>query len=155
MNSDVIKQVAALSKMDLKDLRLLWKEMFKEPAHSRNSKSYLVKWLAYRIQEMAYGGLSETAAQRLEALAFGNKKNQNILHTGHPSQDIPASGARLVREWKGIEHVVTILPNGFEYQGRKFRSLSAVANHITGSKWNGKVFFGLKKQVVQTQEATK
>jgi hypothetical protein len=66
-----------------------------------------------------------------------------------PAGEKLLSGTRLVREWKGVEHCCTILADGFEYQGRRFKSLSAVANHITGTKWNGKVFFGLKKQGVR------
>ena len=58
----------------------------------------------------------------------------------------PIAGTRLIREWKGVEHCVTVLDDGYEYQGRPFKSLSAVARTITGTRWNGLLFFGLKNQ---------
>ena len=143
MDISVIKQVAALPRMNGGELRKMYQEYFKEPPISSN-KTYLVKQLAYRIQELAEGGMSDALSKRLEALGGGKKQAQSPPKKPEPEQ--LSQGARLVREWKGISHVVTVLPKGFEYQGKTFRSLSGVAFHITGTKWNGKVFFGLKKQ---------
>ena len=142
MDISVIKQVAALPRMNGGELRKMYQEYFKEPPISSN-KTYLVKQLAYRIQELADGGMSDALSKRLEALTGGKK--QPPKRDPKPEQ-LTQEGARLVREWKGVSHVVTVLPKGFEYQGQTFRSLSGVAFHITGTKWNGKVFFGLKKQ---------
>jgi hypothetical protein len=100
--------------------------------------------LAYRVQELAYGGLSPQTAERLDALADelegkGPKRRSSL-------QNRPIAGTRLVREWRGIEHGVTVRQEDFEYQGRPYKSLSAIARQITGTRWNGLVFFGLKKQ---------
>jgi hypothetical protein len=97
---------------------------------------------AYRIQELAYGGLSEETIERLDALAdeLEGKKPKR----GHSLQDRPMAGTRLIREWRGIQHSVTVRQEDFEYKGRPYKSLSAIARLITGTQWNGLVFFGLK-----------
>ena len=144
---NVAEQVAALSDMDAAELKRLWREYYDGREPPVKNKTFLVKRLAYRIQEMAYGGLSAETAQKLNDLAVEfEQKTPNVLHVGHRPKDPPIAGTRLVREWKGVEHVVSVLPEGYEYQGRRYKSLTAIANHITGSKWNGKVFFNLKKQ---------
>ncbi len=146
MNIRVIKQVAALPQMKVMDLKAMWKEYF-EDAPASNNKSYLVKQLAYRIQELAEGGLSDETGQRLAQLA-GRQDEQipRIMHVNQRPKDPPIAGAQLVREWKGVEHIVSVQSDGYEYQGRKYKSLSAVAREITGTRWNGRIFFGLKKQ---------
>src|SRR5690606_4653342 len=109
---------------------------------------YLIPRLAWRIQELAYGGLSDTAKQRLEQLM--RMKEIETKSAGRKRDDDkpkkinrPAVGTRLVREYHGVEHHVTVTRNGFEYQGRTFRSLSQIAREITGSPWSGPLFFGL------------
>lgn len=101
--------------------------------------------LAYRIQELAYGGLKPETVARLEALGEqldgGNLTTRRIRHDARP-----IAGTRLIREWQGVEHTVTVLAEGYEWQGRPYRSLSAIARTITGTRWNGLVFFGLKNQ---------
>ncbi|MBF0401355.1 MAG: DUF2924 domain-containing protein, partial [Magnetococcales bacterium] len=100
--------------------------------------------MAYRIQELAHGGVSERTEKRLDRLADEEDAPQERKRM--PSGQL-LPGTRLVREWKGVQHSCTVLENGgFEYQGRRFGSLSAVATAITGTKWNGHVFFSLKKQ---------
>ena len=141
---DVLKQVAALTYMSTPNLKTMWKKLFdaKSPPYNRQ---FLVKRLAYRLQELAYGGLSETSEQRLKDLA-DNTNPLTRTPTGHASDNQPVPGTRLIREWKGVEHCVTALADGFEYKGRHFRSLSAVARNITGTRWNGRIFFGTRKQ---------
>jgi hypothetical protein len=99
--------------------------------------------LAYRIQELAYGGLTPATLERLEALGEqldgGNVVLRRIRH-----DDKPIAGTRLIHEYRGIEHCVTVRQEGYEYQGRPYGSLSAIARAITGTRWNGWVFFGLK-----------
>ena len=105
--------------------------------------SRLEKRLAYRIQELAYGGLKPETRARLEALGE-QLDGGNVVLRRVRADGPPLAGTRLVREHAGVEHAVTVLVDGFEWEGRPYRSLSAVARHITGTRWNGWTFFGLK-----------
>lgn len=99
--------------------------------------------LAYRVQELAYGGLKPDTLKRLEDL--GEQLDGGNIGLRSVRADLkPIAGTRLIREWQGVEHTVTVTLNGFEWQGRPYQSLSAIARAITGSRWNGWVFFGLK-----------
>jgi hypothetical protein len=144
VSDNIVAQVAALKRADTKALKARWRELFgaEPPPYNRR---FLESRLAYRLQELAYGGLPADAVARLAALAAE-------VGEGHPKNnkravgDRPVSGTRLIREWKGVEHQVTVRDVDFEYQGRPFKSLSAIARAITGTRWNGLVFFGLKAQ---------
>jgi hypothetical protein len=109
------------------------------------NRRFLESRLAYRIQKLAYGGLKPETVERLEALAEGLDGN-NALMRQRRGMSRPLAGTVLVREWQGVEHRTTVLNDGYEYQGRPHKSLSAVARAITGTRWNGLVFFGLKSQ---------
>jgi hypothetical protein len=101
--------------------------------------------IAYRIQELAYGGLKPETLRRLEIL--GEQYDSDNIITRRIRHDAkPVAGTRLVREYRGIEHTVTVLADGYEWEGRPYRSLSAIARAITGTRWNGLVFWGLKRQ---------
>ena len=93
---------------------------------------------------MAYGGLKPETLERLAALA--EQVNGKPTRRARSAQDRPIAGTRLVREWKGIEHSITVRDEGYEYQGRPYKTLSAIARVITGTRWNGWIFFGLKNQ---------
>ena len=93
---------------------------------------------------MAYGGFKPETVERLAALAGG--LGEKGTRRARSAQDRPIAGTRLVREWQGAEHSVTVRDDGYEYQGRPYKSLSAIARLITGTRWNGWVFFGLKNQ---------
>ena len=142
--STVLRQVAELNDMDLSQLKERWRELF-DSAPPSYGRTMMMKRLAYRIQEMAYGGLPREVRDEMDRILHGagyddmGRKGHVKKHTG------PIPGTLLIREWKGRRHEVTALENGFEYRGRSFRSLSAVAFHITGTKWNGPAFFGLRK----------
>ena len=140
-NINVIKQVAILPEMTTDELKQMWKKYHKTTPPPFN-RVFLIKRLAYRIQELAYGGLSKETEQRLDGLVSDEDGQSSKM----PAKEQVLPGTRLVRGWKGVEHSCTVLDDGFEYQGRRFKSLTAVANFITGSRWNGLVFFGLKKQ---------
>lgn len=142
MSIEVLKRVAALPGMTTVELKGMWQELCRSEPPPYN-RVFLVKRLSYRIQELAHGGLSEKAGERLERLAAGEEV---LPERKRPPGERLLPGTRLVREWKGVEHCCTILEDGFEYQGRRFKSLSAVANFITGTRWNGLVFWGLKRQ---------
>jgi hypothetical protein len=144
MSASVLAQLTALKGLPTQDLKRRWRELFETEAPPHNRR-FLESRLAYRIQELAYGGLKPETVERLDALA-------EDLDGGDPgkrrrmAKDRPIAGTRLMREWQGVEHCVTVRDNDYEYQGRPYKSLSAIARAITGTRWNGLVFFGLKNQ---------
>jgi hypothetical protein len=135
-------RLAALKTTPMPDLKRQWRELFETEPPAFNRR-YLESRLAYRIQELAYGGLKPATVKRLEAL--GEQLDGGNITTRRVRGDLtPIVGTRLVREWRGVEHIVTVTADGFAWQGRPYRSLSAIARAITGTRWNGWVFFGLK-----------
>lgn len=142
--ADVVGRIAALKTATTPELKQQWRELFgKEPPPG--NRPYLESRLAYRIQELAYGGLKPETRARLEALG-GQLDGGNVVLRRIRADSRPLAGTRLLREYGGIEHVVTVLADGFEWEGRPYKSLSAIARAITGTRWNGWTFFGLKGQ---------
>jgi Protein of unknown function (DUF2924) len=143
MTDTVLAQLAALKTAPTAALKARWRELFdtEPPPYNRR---YLESRLAYRVQELAYGGLKPETIERLRAL--GEQYTGKGAARRQRGDDRPISGTRLIREWQGIEHCVTVRDADFEYQGRPYKSLSAAARAITGTRWNGLVFFGLKSQ---------
>jgi hypothetical protein len=139
-DSTIAARLAALPTMATPDLKALWHELNSKPAPAFN-RHYLISRLAYRIQELAYGGLKPATRAKLDALADG-------LDPKQARKRVPArliAGTRLCRGWQGVEYTVTVLHDGgFDWQGRRYASLSAVARAITGTRWNGPLFFGLR-----------
>ena len=145
MTGTVLTQLAALPTLATADLKQLWLRLYERDPPPYN-RAYLEKRLAYRIQELAHGGLSDDTKARLSALADGEDRRAVEAARRKRRAEAPLAGTRLVREWRGTEHHVTCLGDaGFEWQGRRYKSLSAVARAITGTQWNGWTFFGLKK----------
>jgi hypothetical protein len=142
MTDSVLARLTALKTTATPDLRKQWRDLFDTVPPPYNRR-FLESRLAYRIQELAYGGLKPETLRRLEALGEQLASGGRIT-TG--DQHRPISGTQLIREWQGVEHRVTVRDADFEYQGRPYRSLSAVARAITGTRWNGWVFFGLKNR---------
>jgi hypothetical protein len=143
MSKSVLAQIGALKSMPAPGLKARWRELFdtEPPPYNRR---FLESRLAYRIQELAYGGLKPETLERLAALA--EAIDGKATRRARRGQERPIAGTRLVREWKGVEHSVTVRDDGYEYQGRPYKTLSAIARLITGTRWNGWVFFGLKNQ---------
>jgi hypothetical protein len=142
-DASVVAQLAALRKMSVVELKQRWETLFGTPAPN-NSRSYLEVRLGNRIQELMLGGLSRDTRRVLDLLVkeLEGKNARKAIMTD-PRKPIP--GTRLLREWDGAEHSVTVLRDGFDWHGRKFKSLSAVARAITGTQWNGYRFFGLRE----------
>ena len=142
-------RLAALKTTPTPDLRAQWRELFDTEPPPFNRR-YLESRLAYRIQELTYGGLKPETIKRLEALGEqldgGDRKKSRM----RLDRDRPITGTRLLREWQGVEQIVTVSQGGFEWQGRPYQSLSAIARAITGTRWNGWVFFGLKNHKGRT-----
>jgi hypothetical protein len=144
MTASVLAQLAALKGLPTPDLKRRWRELFdtEPPPYNRR---FLESRLAYRVQELAYGGLKPETVERLQALAE-DLDGGNCTKRHRLPKDRPIAGTRLIREWQGVEHCVTVRDEDYEYQGRPYQSLSAIARAITGTRWNGWVFWGLKNQ---------
>jgi hypothetical protein len=146
VKDSVLAQLAALRGASASVLKARWRELFdtEPPAYNRR---FLESRLAYRIQELSYGGLSRETLERLKAMAEPYA-NMNAAQRKARPMLRPVAGTKLIREWEGVEHCVTVRSDDFEYLGRPYKSLSSVAREITGTKWNGWVFFGLKNSQV-------
>jgi hypothetical protein len=142
-------RLAALKSTPTPDLKAQWRDLFDSEPPPFNPR-YLESRLAYRIQELAYGGLKPETIRRLERLGEeldgGDRKKSRVR-----ADTMPIAGTRLIREWQGVEHVVTVTADGFEWQGRPYKSLSAIARAITGTRWNGWVFFGVRGARARTR----
>ena len=135
-------RLAALKTTPTLDLKQQWRDLFASEPPPFNRR-YLESRLGYRIQELAYGGLKPETVKRLEAL--GEQLDGGNITTRRIRADLkPIAGTRLIRDWQGVEQIVTVTQDGFDFQGRPYQSLSAIARAITGTRWNGWVFFGLK-----------
>ena len=124
---------------NLDELRCEWRRLYNNDA-PRISRDLLILGIAYRRQEMAHGGLGKATLRKLQTLA------KTLRTTGRvgPSPALSLKpGARLVREWHGRTHTVTVTEDGFEYSGSSYPSLTTIAKKITGAHWSGPRFFGL------------
>ncbi len=144
--SPVLKQITGLPKLSHADLKALWREYFgaEPPAYRRG---FLVRGLAHRLQELTYGGLKPGYQVRLDAMIAGTEKPNGACRPGRRArQEVNLlEGTKLLRDWRGVMHEVTVIEGGYEHQGKRYRSLSAVARAITGTQWSGPLFFGLRK----------
>ncbi|HUU65863.1 MAG TPA: DUF2924 domain-containing protein [Methyloceanibacter sp.] len=122
----------------LDELRREWRRLYhSEPP--RISRELLVRGIGYRIQELQHGGLGKTTRRKLKTLAKMFRTDGRVA----PDPGLSLKpGARLVREWHGRTHTVTVTENGFEYAGASYPSLTKVAKKITGAHWSGPRFFG-------------
>jgi len=143
VTDSVIARIAALKTAPTPALKAMWRDLFdSEPP--RYNRRFLESRLAYRIQELEFGGLKPATIARLEAL--GEQLDGGKIGVRRQrADDRPIAGTRLIREFRGVEHSVTVLRDGFEYQGRPYKSLSAIARAIAGTRWNGWVFFGVRR----------
>ena len=140
----VLARLAALKAMSVKELKAEWQVLFNAPAPN-NSRTFLESRLAYRIQELTYGGPDKQTRRLLDMLA--DEVEGTLTRKAQIADPRnPVVGTKLIREWDGVAHTVTVLNEGFEWDGRRYKSLSAVARAITGTRWNGYRFFGLRER---------
>ncbi len=133
--------VAALEQLTYGQLQSEWRRLYRAHPPKKISRDLLVLAIAWKLQEKALGGLSTSARRQVTALAQALTDRGEIAR---PRTVTMKPGARLVREWNGETHDVLVLKNGFRWRGQHWPSLSAIARAITGTRWNGWVFFGLK-----------
>lgn len=140
MKISLEQRLAELPKMDRRSLESLWRELFGNSPSRALRRETLIPILAYRLQEKAYGGLKASVAKRLRAILAEDRST-----SGSPPFR-PKVGTRIVREWQGKLHEVTVLAEGYEYADRTYRSLSEIARAITGTRWSGPAFFGTRNR---------
>ena len=141
MPPELCNRLALLPSMSKAQLLALWKQLLRIPPPRQVRRDLFVRLLAYRMQEQAYGGLSPATRKRLSDLARKFQTDPNAALSGAPRIK---PGTRLIRDWRGQSHRVTVLDNGYEYAGKRYSSLSQVARLITGTRWSGPLFFGLR-----------
>lgn len=150
LEADMIeKTIAKLSQLSRSELVKKWQEIFQLTPAPAARKEFLVKHLAWEIQAQEQGGYSSQTKKKLETLAKDLDQNQEIkdekINALKQNALTIKPGTKLIREYQGKNHEVLVLENNYQYQNKVYRSLSSIANEITGTRWNGKIFFGLKK----------
>ena len=139
----VVAQITQLPNLPIDALRAIWRKLFQTDAPTHHRR-FLERRIAYKLQEIAF------RKENRNLLQNNQKRIQTLIRNGKPlkrnQDDCPIPGTVLIREYKGVEHRVTVTHDGqFEYQGCVYRSLSRIAREITGAQWSGPLFFGLRK----------
>ena len=142
MSIEIDTKLQELPRLPKPELRALWHELFAKPAHPRLRRNLIIPILAYRIQEQAYGGLKPSTRQRLQRLTAELEQDRKAPLLLTPQLK---PGTKLLRQWQGGMHEVLVGDEGFEYRGKWYESLSEIASQITGTRWSGPLFFGLKQ----------
>jgi Protein of unknown function (DUF2924) len=159
MDTAVLREIESLRQASMADLRKKYQEAFHEETRCRH-REHLFRRIAWRLQALAEGDLSERARLRAQQIAQDGDLRINAprdfftvggerVHTTagqngrEPDRRLPLPGASLTRKWKGRTVLVEVLAKGFRYENRQYTSLSAIATAITGTRWNGLAFFGL------------
>jgi hypothetical protein len=142
-SEDLSKKLTALTDLDTAGLRREWRRLYRShpPLHIR--RDLLVLAIAWKLQEKVHGGLTAAQKRKLAGLAEDLRRNGDL--SGSPAIRMKP-GLKLVREWRGETHHVLVLEDGFEWNGKRRRSLSAIAWEITGTRWSGPLFFGVKRR---------
>lgn len=156
MEENLLSQILALRDASIEEVAKKYEELFLGRKASRENKIFLWKQIAYKLQENAYGGLSVKAKDKLKGLVQQYDPINNKAYRPKQQPDeklqkktslkdnrLPIPGSAIIKTYKGNDIQVKVLEKGFEYKGRIYKSLSAIAKEITGNHWNGYIFFGL------------
>jgi len=141
--NDVSARIDALETLSLPELRRRWSRLFKASVPSGLSRDLMIRGLAYKLQEQAFGGLAQAAKRKLGTFA---KQLEGDSRKSFEADSDLKPGAKLIREWQARTYTVTVLDDGFEFGGKRYGSLSMIAREITGVRWSGPRFFGLGKE---------
>jgi hypothetical protein len=139
--SALVREIEQLQEATSTDLKQRWRALYGNAAPRRISRDLLLRALAYRIQEKALGGLKPSTRRLLTKIAADASARRSIQVTPEPALK---PGTVLLREWHGTQHQVIVREKGIVFNGKQYKSLSQVAYRITGTKWSGPLFFGLK-----------
>jgi len=140
--SEVEAEIAGLLDRSTQELRLAWRKWHRTEPPLGLSRDLLIRALAYDLQERAHGGLSAALRRRMRGLAGDLEKGDHCVDAGV----VPKTGTTLLRAWRGQTHSVLVREDGFEYEGERYRSLTVIAERITGAHWSGPRFFSLTKR---------
>ena len=143
----IVAEIESLKGLGVDRLRETWQRRFRAPVPKIQSADILRRLIAWKIQVEAYGDLDDDTKQQLRHLQRLQAKGQSLA----PPAPGPKAGTVLVREWRGVEHRVLVLDQGFEHQEQRYQSLSEVARAITGTRWSGPRFFGLEAPKAATE----
>ncbi len=138
----LLKQLDHLRQLDPDELRKRWRNLFGSEPPPRLRSSLMVQAIAYRLQEKALGRLKPATCRLLERVADDVAAHRQLSPASEKIR--LRAGTVLLREWHGTKHQVSVLKDGFLYRSKRYRSLSQIARAITGSRWSGPLFFGLK-----------
>jgi len=141
MGPNISKQIAKLPSFSRQQLLDLWQDLHQRPAPRGIRRELMVPFLAYRMQERAYGGLKLSIRSELRRIARDLEKQSGSKELRIRPRFLP--GTRLFRQWRGESHEVVVVDSGYEYRGTNYSSLSKIAREITGTRWSGPAFFGL------------
>jgi hypothetical protein len=144
----LVAEIASLSELGTDEIRERWKAICGKAPSPEIGRSFLTRAIAYRLQERAYGELKPPTCKLLARAV-----EQTPPGSSKPQSRMAQSGTILIREWRGIAHRVTMLDDGVFFNGKRYRSLSEVAREITGSRWSGPRFFGLRTQDTENNHA--
>ena len=147
--------LANLRNLDPKELRLQWEQVYGAAPPPRAGRELMVLALGWELQAKAYSGLNRQTRDTLSHLITNLRAGRELTSGATRQNNKLVAGVTLVREWHGTAHQVLVLENGFGWNGKVWRSLSQIAREITGARWNGPAFFGLrsKKQVNRGSDA--
>ena len=134
-------EIARLDGLGLPELREIWQQRIGAPPQL-SSTELTRRWLSWELQARVRGGLDAATGRRLRQLGKSVRSNPTIDPAGRPS---PAPGSVLMREWNGVTHRILVLDEGFSWNAERFSSLSEIALRITGTRWSGPRFFGLRQ----------
>ena len=135
--------ISKLQRAGKAELLAIWSKINGKPPPFRTSRELLASALAWQLQASKQGGLKPSVRRRLQAIAKADERKR--LQTELDPSVRLRPGTILLRDWRGQRHAVTVLEEGFSYQGKSCQSLSHIARQITGTRWNGPAFFGLRK----------
>jgi Protein of unknown function (DUF2924) len=150
-DSSATQRLTFLPNLSKVELCGLWQQLFKSEPPLKMRKQLIRRVIAHRLQEQEFGALNNAQVRRLRQLASALKANPNAAVSSRPPIK---PGTRLVREWKQQVHTVEADAEGYQYKGARYESLSVIARLITGTRWSGPLFFGLKaKPSTELKEA--
>src|SRR6202162_2261902 len=149
---DIAVEFARLAELTIFELRREWRRLHRMPPPMRLSRELLIRGMTYKLPEKALGALSQSIIRKLESLnvepAAGDARKLMPPISLKP-------GTRLVREWRGVTHTVLVHADGIEWRGQRYHSLSVVARKITGARWSGPRFFGLRQRQLDSTSSAR
>ena len=151
MRQTAMPKLSKLSTAARAELLALWTATLGQPPQFRVSRELLASALAWQLQERKFGGLKPATRRKLRVIARAQERRKSATSLPPPATNL-RPGTVIIKPWRGAQHVVMVLADGFQYQGKVYASLSQLARQITGTRWNGPAFFGLRKRAGRAAE---